>query len=74
MLYPRRIYELQAEEGCCSSLPASPDPPDLALAVLQPNGSVETRHRVQRGRSFRQLLRKFTTTSIPLGFAFDVDS
>lgn len=68
VLYPRRIYELQAEEGCYSSLPTMSEPPNETLVVLKSNGKVETKKRVQRGRSFKNLMRKITTSNVQLDF------
>uniref|UniRef100_A0A1I7RWW8 Uncharacterized protein n=1 Tax=Bursaphelenchus xylophilus TaxID=6326 RepID=A0A1I7RWW8_BURXY len=72
VLYPKRIYEIQAEEGYYSSLP-SITPSDTStcntVVVLKPSGGVETKKRVQRERSFSLLLRKLTTSSAP----FDVE-
>ncbi|KAI6224353.1 hypothetical protein M3Y99_01402000 [Aphelenchoides fujianensis] len=60
VLYPRRIYELQAEEGCYSSLPSSLHNPEMTddRVVLKKSASKST---------FSNLIRKLTVSSAPSG-------
>ncbi|CAD5225602.1 unnamed protein product [Bursaphelenchus okinawaensis] len=74
VLYPKRIYEIQAEEGYYSSLPSitqSETSTCNSVVVLKPSGGVDTKKRVQRERSFSLLLRKLTTASAPLNMDQD---
>lgn len=61
VLYPRRIYELQAEEGCYSSLPSMKTPEiqdDVVVLKKKPSPS-------SKRDNFKQLVRKLTTSSAP---------
>lgn len=60
VLYPRRIYELQAEEGCYSSLP-SMKTPEIQDDVVVLKKSTPSSKR----KNFKQLVRKLTTNSMP---------
>lgn len=60
VLYPRRIYELQAEEGCYSSLPSmkTPETQDDIVTLKKSTPS-------SKRKQFKQLVRKLTTHSMP---------